>query len=71
MVLSNIPVFSEIIQDEGVCIPYDDVDAMAQSMERVLSFSSERARLVAYGVKRVRAFSFPTLAGQLANCTRS
>jgi glycosyltransferase involved in cell wall biosynthesis len=66
MVLSNIPVFSEITQDKGVYFPYDDVDAMAQSMERVLSSSSEQARLIEYGNERVKAFSFPTLAGQLA-----
>lgn len=66
MVLSNIPVFSEITQDKGVFFPYDDVDVMAHAMERVLSSSSEQARLIEYGTERVKAFSFPTLAGQLA-----
>jgi glycosyltransferase involved in cell wall biosynthesis len=65
MVLSNIPVFTEITQRQGVYFAFDDVDGIAQAMESVLSSPSEQARLVAYGVERVSAFSFPTLARRL------
>ena len=65
MVLSDIPVFREITQDQGVYFRHDDVEAIAFAMENVLSSSGERARLVDYGNERVKAFSFPKLAGQV------
>jgi len=67
MVLSDIPVFREITQDKGVYFPHDDAEAMAAAIETVLSSSSERARLIDYGKERVQAFSFQSLAGQLAS----
>lgn len=65
MVLSDIPVFREITQDKGVYFPHDDVEAIAFSIENVLSSSSERARLIDYGKERVKSFGFRQLAGQL------
>jgi len=67
MVLSDIPVFREITLDKGVYFPHDDAEAMAAAIETVLSSSSERARLIDYGKERVQAFSFQSLAGQLAS----
>lgn len=71
MVLSDIPVFREITQDKGVYFPHDDVESMAAAIEKVLSSSAERARLVEYGNARVRDFSFQSLAAQLASLYRS
>jgi glycosyltransferase involved in cell wall biosynthesis len=71
MVLSDIPVFREITQDKGVYFPYDDAEAMATAIEKVLSSSSERTRLIGYGKERVQAFSFQGLAGQMANLYES
>ncbi len=67
MVLSDIPVFREITQDKCVYFQHDDAEAMATAIEKVLSSSSERMRLIGYGKARVQAFSFQSLAGQLAN----
>lgn len=71
MVLSDIPVFREITQDKGVYFPHDDVESMAIAIEKVLSSSSERARLVEYGNERVQDFSFPSLAAQVERLYRS
>jgi len=71
MVLSDIPVFREITQDKGVYFPHDDVESMAIAIEKVLSSSSERARLVEYGNDRVQDFSFPSLAAQVERLYRS
>jgi glycosyltransferase involved in cell wall biosynthesis len=71
MVLSDIPVFREITQDRGVYFPCDDAEAMAAAIEKVLSSESESARLIGYGKERVKAFSFQSLSGQLANLYRS
>jgi glycosyltransferase involved in cell wall biosynthesis len=71
MVLSDIPVFREITEDSGVYFPFDDAEAMAAAIETVLSSSSERARMIEYGRKRVQAFSFQSLAGQLAGSYRT
>ena len=65
MVLSNIPVFREITQGRGVYFDHHDTEGMALAIEKILSSSSEQARLVEYGKKRVQAFSFQRLAGQL------
>lgn len=65
MVLSNIPVFREITQDRGIYFPPHDAESMASVIEKVLSSSSERARLVEYGSERVRTFTFGSLAAQL------
>jgi glycosyltransferase involved in cell wall biosynthesis len=65
MALSDIPVFREITQGRSVYFPHDDVEAMATAIEKVMSSSSERERLVEYGRERVQAFSFRNLATQL------
>ena len=65
MVLSDLPVFREITEDRGVYFQYDNVEAMAFAIEKVLSSKSERSRLVAYGNERVKAFSFHKLAEQI------
>lgn len=65
MVLSDIQVFQEITESQGIYFPYDDIELMASAIEEGLSSSSERARLVSYGNERVKAFSFQALAGQL------
>jgi len=67
MVLSDIPVFREITQNKGVYFPHDDIEAMAGAIDSVLSSSSQRANLTGYGKERVHAFSFQSLAGQLAS----
>ena len=71
MVLSDIPVFREITQNKGVYFPHDDVDLMAIAIEKILSSSSDRARLVEYGNERVQDFSFPSLAVQIERLYRS
>lgn len=65
MVLSDIPVFKEITQDEGVYFSHSDTESMAFAIEKVLSSSSERTRLVEYGNERIKAFSFQRQAEQM------
>lgn len=67
MVLSDIPVFREITQNQGVYFPNDDADSMGDAIEHVLGSINERNRIVGYGYERVRDFSFPTLASQIKN----
>lgn len=71
MVLSDIAVFREITQNNALYFPHDDVEAMASAIEAVLCSASERERLMAYGKKRVQAFSFKGLAEQMTNLYRS
>lgn len=65
MVLSDLPVFREITQDEGIYFPPDDVEAMADAIGQGLSSSGDRKRLVEYGGKRIKDFGFSQLARQL------
>lgn len=71
MILSDIPVFRELTQDKGVYFHHHDIESMAFAIENLLSSSSERARLVEYGSKRVQTFSFHNLAAQLERLYRS
>lgn len=71
MVLSDIRVFREITQDKGVYFPHDDVESMASAIDKVLSSSSERERLVAYGNERVLDFGFEALAAQVERLYQS
>jgi glycosyltransferase involved in cell wall biosynthesis len=71
MVLSDIPVFREITQDQGVYFPPNDVELMAYAIEKVLYSSSEQQRLVEYGNERVKDFSFQSLAIQMEGVYRS
>jgi len=70
MVLSDIPVFREITQNRGIYFPFDDVDALAESIGRILSSSSQREKSVGYGKERVEAFTFKTLAEQMESVYR-
>jgi glycosyltransferase involved in cell wall biosynthesis len=65
MVLSGIDVFREITQQQGVYFPPDDVQAMAGAMAQVLSSTTEQVRVVAYGEKRIKDFSYRSLAEQV------
>ncbi len=71
MVLSDIPVFREITQGKGIYFQPHDVESMAFEIERILTLSSERMRLIEYGNERVQDFSFPALAAQLECLYRS
>jgi glycosyltransferase involved in cell wall biosynthesis len=71
MVLSDLPVFREITQDQGVYFPCHDVELMADAVDRVLSSGGERTRLIEYGNERVKAFSFQSLAKELERLYRS
>jgi len=65
LVLSDIPVFRELTEGQAVYFPPIDVDAMALAIEKVLTSSSERDRLLNYGRKRIGMFKYSSLAAQL------
>ena len=67
MVLSDIPVFREITQNQSAYFFHNDTDAMALAIDKVLASSSERERQIKYGFERVQEFNFKSLAGQLAD----
>ena len=48
-----------------------DAESMAGAIDKVLSSSSERTRLVEYGNERVQDFSFQSLGMQLEHLYRS
>ncbi|MDP9412582.1 MAG: glycosyltransferase family 4 protein [Pseudomonadota bacterium] len=66
IVLSDIAVFRELTQGKGAYFPPQDGDALAATIERVLSSRAEQQRLISYGDARVGDFNFSTLAAQVA-----
>jgi len=70
MVLSDLPVFREITNNQGIYFPYDDVGQMAKAIEIGLSSNAERFRLIEFGKEQVKNFSFPNLAAQMESVYR-
>ena len=66
MVVSDIPVFKEITQNQGRYFPPDSADAMALAIEEGLESQEERERLIQYGSRRAQDFSFGNIAESYA-----
>ena len=64
-VLSDIPVFREITENQGVFFSHRDAGAMAHAIEQVVCSSDEESRLVAYGKARLLDFSFDRLSDEI------
>jgi glycosyltransferase involved in cell wall biosynthesis len=71
MVLSDIPVFREITQEQGVYFPHNDSEAIADAIDKVLSSDSEITRLIQYGNQRVQDFSFSKISMDLVSLYKS
>lgn len=69
-VLSDIPVFREITENQGSYFAPEDVGAMADAIQAALHSESVRARLVQYGSRRVNDFAFQALATQVREIYR-
>lgn len=70
LVTSDIPVFKEITQSQGLYFPCGDPSALASAIETGLGSEGERRRLVDYGRERLRDFSFEELARQVESVYR-
>jgi glycosyltransferase involved in cell wall biosynthesis len=70
MVLSDIPVFKELTQGQGVYFEYHNPESIASAIEEVLESNSERDRLIQYGKERVKEFSFPKISMALEGVYR-
>lgn len=66
MVLSDLDVFKEITQRQGVYFSPTDVDGMAACIGTVLASDTEQARIIAYGERRVQDFTYASLARQVS-----
>ncbi|MEK9719979.1 MAG: hypothetical protein VW257_02810, partial [Quisquiliibacterium sp.] len=66
IVMSDIPVFREITQNQGAYFSPGSAEAIAAAVESTLGSSSRRGDLIAYGRQRVQAFRFESIAEQLA-----
>jgi len=71
IVLSELPVFHEITEGEGVYFSPADSHAIASAIDKVLSSENEKYRLIQYGNKRVQDFNFKKIARDLANVYKS
>ena len=65
MVLSDLPVFREITQDQGVYFPHDDSGALATAIILILNSEFERNKLIEYGKQRIEDFSYQIISKQL------
>ena len=65
ILLSDIPVFRELTQNQGAYFPPHDSRALAQEIGDLLSNEERRRVLVDYGDSRVPAFAFAKLAAEV------
>ena len=65
MVLSDLDVFREITQQQGVYFSPADSDGMADAMEQVLASPAQQERIIAYGKGRIGDFTYGSLARQM------
>lgn len=68
--LSDIAVFRELSEGQGIYFPYDDANAMADAIELLAGSIDEQMRLIHYGRLRVRDFSFDALSKELISFYR-
>lgn len=67
MVLSDLPVFREITQNQGVFFNPNNIESIADAIELGLCSEAVRKELLMYGLHRVRDFEFGRLAEKVAN----
>lgn len=67
MILSDIPVFREITENQGVYFSPDDIGELAEKITYTLDSKSEQSRIISYGSKRLEGFKFSILAKQVKN----
>jgi glycosyltransferase involved in cell wall biosynthesis len=65
VVLSDIPIFREVTEGMTVYFDPSNPESIADSLSKVLSSSSERERLVQYGIRRIGDFEFSHLAAKV------
>lgn len=65
MVMSDIPVFREITQNQGSYFPFDDPFAMSEKIAEGLSSDEKREAQIQYGTKRIVDFSFEEISKKL------
>lgn len=71
IVLSDIPVFRELTENEAVYFPPQEPAMIAGAIAEMLSNPDHRQRVVEYGDRRVAAFGFQELAAQVEGIYRS
>jgi glycosyltransferase involved in cell wall biosynthesis len=70
LVLSDIPVFRELTEGQGVYFPPRDIGAIAGAIAETVFDQERQRRIVTYGNHRVEAFSFENLARQVEQIYR-
>jgi glycosyltransferase involved in cell wall biosynthesis len=65
MVISDIPVFREITQDQAAYFDPASPRSIAAAIRRTLESADDRSRMIEYGRLRVRDFSYAEAAAQL------
>lgn len=71
LILSDIPVFRELTEGQGVYVPADDGAAMADGIAATLASPGRQRGLVAYGDRRLASFAFPALAAEVEQVYRA
>jgi len=65
MILSDIPVFRELTENQGLYFSPDDTGELADKITYILDSNSEQNRITSYGTQRLQGFRFSSLAKQV------
>jgi glycosyltransferase involved in cell wall biosynthesis len=71
VVATTAGAIPEVVRDAAVLVPPRDVAALSEALLEVVRDETTRARLIAAGTERIRAFSWPQAGRQLAALYRA
>jgi glycosyltransferase involved in cell wall biosynthesis len=71
IVLSDLPVFREITQNNGVYFDPENIKSIVSAIEMVLNSKSEQERIISYGNERINSFEYTNLSFQLVELYNS
>lgn len=71
IVLSNLPVFREITQNNGVYFDPENIKSIVDAVEMVLNSKIEQERIINYGNERINSFEYTNLTFQLVELYNS
>jgi glycosyltransferase involved in cell wall biosynthesis len=69
--LSDIAVFRELSEGQGIYFSFDDSADMACKIQMLAESEDEQKRLVDYGRQRVTTFNFESLSRELISFYRT
>jgi glycosyltransferase involved in cell wall biosynthesis len=67
LALSDIPVFREITENQGIYFDPTDAESIASVVDQIMSSEREQSRIISYGHTRIASFDYSEIGLQYQN----